>query len=196
MKEYFHQESDYIDKANYQAFNEMMVNCDFMPEDIQDKKEFDFVLNYLLGLSLRAPNFILLYEYTLGMLNRLKSTEEIDKLKNNLEQRKIAACEFVAHQDDIFKKTVVWGFHENRPLIRGLMRKADKLWELGQLKEANELFSNIYKTNKNDNVGARYSIKATAEGMSFVEFEKRFTYHEGNDAFYKAEEISKWFDEK
>lgn len=196
MKEYFHQESDYIDKANYQAFNEMMVNCDFMPEDIQDKKEFDFVLNYLLGLSLRAPNFILLYEYTLGMLNRLKSTEEIDKLKNNLEQRKIAACEYVAHQDDIFKKTVVWGFHENRPLIRGLMRKADKLWELGQLKEANELFCNIYKTNKNDNVGARYSMKATAEGISFAEFEKRFTYHDEHGSYYKTDEIISWFEKK
>ena len=44
MKEYFHQESDYIDKANYQAFNEMMVNYDFMPEDIQDEKEFNFDL--------------------------------------------------------------------------------------------------------------------------------------------------------
>ena len=196
MKEYFHQESDYIDKANYQAFNEMMVNYDFMPEDIQDEKEFNFVLNYLLGLSLRAPNLILLYEYALGMLNRLKSTKEIDELKNNLEQRKIEACEYVAHQDDIFKKTVVWGFHENRPLIRGLMRKADKLWELGQLKEANELFCNIYKTNKNDNVGARYSMKATAEGISFAEFEKRFTYHDEHGSYYKTDEIISWFEKK
>lgn len=196
MKEYFHEESDYIDKANYQAFNEMMVNYDFMPEEIQDEKEFDFVLNYLLGLGLRAPNLILLYEYALGMLNRLKSTKEIDELKNNLERRKIAACEFVAHQDDIFKKTVVWGFHENRPLIRGLMRKADKLWEAGQLKEAHELFSNIYKTNINDNVGARYSIKATAEGMSFIEFEERFTYHDEQGSYYKTDEIISWFEKK
>jgi hypothetical protein len=196
MKEYLHQESDYIDSANYKAFNEFLVNYDFLPEEIQDEKDFNFVLNYLLGLSLRAPNFILLYEYVLGMLNRLKATQEIDELKNNLEQRKIAACDYVAQKDDIFNKNVVWAFHENRPLIRGLMSKADRIWESGQVKEAHELFSKIYKTNKNDNVGARYSMKATAEGMSFDEFEERFTYHDEHGSYYKTDEIISWFDKK
>jgi hypothetical protein len=167
-----------------------------MPEEIQDEKDFNFVLNYLLGLSLRAPNFILLYEYSLGMLNRLKATQEIDALKNNLEQRKIAACEYVAQKDNIFNKNVVWAFHENRPLIRGLMSKADRIWESGQLKEAHELFSKIYKTNKKDNVGARYSLKATAEGMSFDEFEERFTYHDEQGSYYKTDEIIRWFEKK
>lgn len=83
---------------------------------------------------------------------------------------------------------------ENRPLIRGLYRKADMLWEAGQLKEANELFSNILKTNEDDNIGARYSVKATGERMSYEEFEKRFTVDGGTG--YKVPELWEWYGEE
>lgn len=194
MKEYFHEEDKYINPIDYLTFNSLMGSFDFMPEEIDDPEKFNNVFHFLLELNHKAPNFILSYEYALGMLLRFEPNEQTETLRIDLEQRKIKACEYVAQQDNIFKKKVIWGYHENRPLIRGLMLKADRLWEAGQLKEAHELFSKIYKTNKNDNVGARYSIKATAEGISFAEFEARFTYTDGPDTFFKMDEINQWLE--
>jgi hypothetical protein len=130
------------------------------------------------------------------MLSQFEPSDETETLQNDLEQRIIKACEFIAQQDNIFKKKVVWGCLENRPIIRGLILKADKLWDAGQLKEAHELFSKIYKTNPDDNIGARYSIKATKEGMSHAEFNERFVESDGYQAYYKGREIMQWFEGK
>lgn len=196
MKAYFHEEEKHIDPIDYMTFNGLMGSCDFTPEEINDPEKFNSVFHFLLELNHKAPNFVQSYEYALGMLTQFEPSDETEALKIDLQNRKIKACEFIAQQDDLFKKKVVWGCLENRPIIRGLMLKADKLWEAGQLKEAHELFSKIYKTNPDDNIGARYSIKATKEEMSFAEFEERFVYHEGYSSYYKGEEILKWFEGK
>jgi hypothetical protein len=176
--------------------NKLLSKFDFMPEEIESEKEFNQVLNYLLDLSLSAPNYILIYEYILGMLNQIDPTAEIDQLKSELEYRKIRASHVVAQQDDIYKQLVPWAYHENRPLIRGLVLAADKLWESGQLPAAQDLLNKIYKTNPNDNIGARYSIKAITEGMSYHEFTNRFTYTERGANFFKTEELLNWYEQK
>lgn len=196
MKDYFHEEVQHINPIDYATFNGLMGSCDFTPEEIDDPDKFNNVFHFLLELNHRAPNFVQSYEYALGMLMHFEPSDETEALKIDLQNRKIKACEYIVQKDDLFKKNVIWGCLENRPIIRGLMLKADQLWEAGQIKEANELFNKIYKTNPNDNIGARYSIKATKEGMSFSEFEERFVYHEGYSSYYKGEEILKWFEGK
>jgi hypothetical protein len=196
MKAYFHEEDKYIDPIDYMTFNSLMGSCDFTPEEIDDPDQFNSVFHFLLDLNHKAPNFVLSYEYALGMLSQFEPSDETETLQNDLEQRKIKACEYIAQKDDIFKKKVVWGCLENRPIIRGLMLKADKLWDAGQLKEAHELFSQICKTNPDDNIGARYPAKATKEGMSLAEFNERFVETDGYQAFYKGKEIMQWFEGK
>lgn len=196
MEEYFYEETKYIKRQDLKEYVELMLKYDFMPEYIKDEKEFNQVFQYLVNLTVKAPNFIVVYEYALSMLELLELNEELTELRNDLEKRKIEACEKIAEKEKLFTKTVEWGFHENRPLIRGLMCKADKLWEAGELKQANELFTKIYKTNEDDNVGARYSVKATGEGMSYQEFEERFTYTDERGTYYKNEELWDWFGEE
>jgi len=106
------------------------------------------------------------------------------------------ACERIAQKEDIFNKEVPWGWHENRPLIRGLYNKADRMWKRGELEQAHELFSKILKTNEGDNIGARYSVKATGEKMDYKEFEMRFTYSDESGSYFKNEELWEWYGEE
>jgi hypothetical protein len=63
------------------------------------------------------------------MSSQFEASDDTKTLQNYLGQRKINSCEYIAQKDDIFKKKVVWCCLENRPIIRGLMLKADKLLE-------------------------------------------------------------------
>lgn len=78
-------------------------------------------------------------------------------------------------------------------MIRGLFHKANKLWENGEIKKANELFNKIFKTNEDDNIGARYSVKATSEGMSLKEFDERFTVEDESGSYFRTEELWEWY---
>lgn len=195
MEEFIYDEAKYIKRQDLKEYVELMLKYDFMPEYIKDGKEFNQVFQYLVNLTLKAPSFIQVYEYALSMLELFELDEDLIALQNDLLKRKIEACDKIAEKEKLFTKTVEWGIHENRPLIRGLFQKANNLWKSGEIKPANELFTKIYKTNEDDNIGARYSVKATAEGMSFDEFEKRFTYTDERGSFYKNEELWEWYGE-
>jgi tetratricopeptide (TPR) repeat protein len=194
MQEYIYEETKYIKRKDLKDFEDLMMSYDFMPEEIDDENEFNIVFQYLVNLTSKAPDFLSPYEFALSMLSLLEPDKDLLDLQKDLESRWIQACERIAQKEDIFNRTVEWGFLENRPLIRGLFNKANKLWEAGQIKDAHELFSKIYKTNENDNIGARYSVKATGEGMSYEEFEKRFTVDGGTG--YKVPELWEWYGEE
>lgn len=191
MQEYFYEEANYIKRQELRDFNKLMLQYEFAPEDILDELEFSIVFQYLLKLTTKAPDFLPSYEYTFRMIGQMVQEKELLDLEADLEQRWFNACEKIALKEDIYSKQVLWAYHENRPLIRGLFHKANKLWEAGRIKEAHELFCKIYKTNERDNIGARYAVKATVEGMSYEEFEDRFTIHNGSS--YKLPELRKWY---
>lgn len=195
MKDFIYDETKYIKRKDLKDYDGLMSECDFMPQEIEDEDEFNIVFQYLVNLTIKAPDFLPPYENAFSMLDCLEHDVELEELQTDLEQRLIEACERIAEKEDIFKKTVEWAWQENRPLIRGLLRKANNLWKSAQISEANELFSKIYKTNENDNIGARYSVKATAEGMSYEEFEERFTFEDADGSYYNKD-LSVWFGEE
>ena len=196
MEEFVYDETKYIKPEDLKEYIELMLKYDFMPEYIEDGSEFNRVFQYLVNLTSKAPDFITVYEYALSMLELFELDEDLITLQKELEQRKIEACEKIAKKEKLFDKTVEWGIHENRPLIRGLFQKANNLWRDGKLKQAYELFSNIYKINENDNIGARYSVKATGEGMSFDEFESRFVIEDERGSYYRTPELWNWYGEE
>ncbi len=196
MEEFFYDDTKYIKRKDLVDFEDLMMKYDYLPEEIEKEDEFNIVFQYLVNLTIKAPDFLLPYEFALSMLSLMEPDGDLQELQVSLEQRWMQACERVAEKEDIFKKRVEWGWVENRPLIRGLFQKANKLWKAGQLKQAHDLFGKIFKTNENDNIGARYSVKATADGMSLEEFEERFTYSDEDGTYYKNEAISEWFGEE
>lgn len=194
MQEFIYDETKYIKRQDLKDFNDLMLQHEFAPEDILDEVEFNIVFQYLVNLTIKAPDFLPPYEYAFRMIGQMEQDKDILDLESDLEKRWFNVCEKIAQKEDVFNKTVEWGFLENRPLIRGLFNKANRFWEAGQFNEAHELFSKIYKTNENDNIGARYSVKATAEGMSLKEFEMRFTTDDGTG--YRASELWEWYGEE
>ncbi|MBN4072986.1 hypothetical protein JYT74_02985 [Crocinitomix catalasitica] len=192
MKEFIYEEEKYIKRDEYKYFEDLLTEYDFMPEEIQDEKDFNIVMQYFLALTEKAPDFIPAYEYAIRMIDCLEPDKELSELQKDMEIRWFKACQRVAEKEDIYAKQVPWGWMENRPLIRGLYSGADKMWQEGKLNQAHELFSKILKTNEGDNVGARYAMKATKEKMNYEEFEKRFTYEEDGMVLYNGE-LEKWF---
>lgn len=77
------------------------------------------------------------------MLELFDSDEDLITLQKDLERRKFEACEKIAKKEKLFDKTVEWGIHENRPLIRGLFQKAnnDEIfsinWDINKLEWSN-----------------------------------------------------------
>lgn len=195
MEDFIYQEENYIKRKDLMDYENLMMKYDFMPEDIQDDNEYNRVFQYLVNLTLKAPDFLQPYEFSLSMAKYLESDKELTLLTSDLRKRLLEACYRIVDKEDIFNKKVEWGWQENRPLIRGLYFEADQLWKQGEIKKAHELFSKILKTNENDNIGARYSVKATQEGLSHQEFEKRFTYSDEYGSYYKHEELTEWFGE-
>lgn len=191
MQDYIYEETKYIKRQDLNDFRNMMSDCDYMPEEIQDENEFNIVFHYILNLTKKAPDFLPAYEVGLRMADCLEPSLDTAALQSDLTILWVNACEKIAEKEKIYEKQIPWGFMENRPLIRGLYTKAEALWKGGVFDEANKRFSMILKTNENDNVGARYSVKATAEKMKYKEFEKRFTTKDGTG--YNITELSKWF---
>jgi hypothetical protein len=192
MEEYVYQETDYIKNVDLKDFENLMLLFDYMPEDIEDEYNYNKVLEYILRLLDKAPDFLQPYEFAINMVNQQNETPDTIATLNELERNFIQACERVAKRDNIYSKTVEWSLLENRPLIRGLFHNADNHWKNGKVAEAHELFTKLYKTNEDDNIGARYAVKATGEGMSRDEFQKRFVSAEGG--YYISDELEKWFE--
>ena len=195
MQEFIYEETNYIKRQDLKEFTDLMMKYDFMPEEIQNEDEFNIAFQYLVNLTIKAPDFLQPYEFALSMLSHLEPDEDLRELQTELELRWFYACERIAEKEDIFNREVPWRWQENRPLIRGLYNKADQMWKLGELDEAHELFSKILKTNEGDNIGARYSVKATGEKMDYKEFEKRFTHSDESGSYFKNEELWEWFGE-
>lgn len=195
MREFIYEENKFIKRQDLKDFVELMMTCDFMPEELQSNHEFNLTMQYLSNLTIKAPDFLPPYEYIIRMIGELEPNSDLEWIQNDLEQRWIEACERIAEKEDIFKKSVEWAYMENRPLIRGLYLGAEKLWKDGQFELANTYFKKILKTNPDDNIGARYVVKATDEGMSYDEFCERFTFEDNFGTFYNNE-LTKWYGEE
>ena len=195
MEDFIYEESSYIKRVDLKEYTDLMIEYEFQPDLVEDETEFNRVFQYLVNLTEKAPDFLKPYEDVLLMISRIEPVPELVLLQDKIEVQFIESCHRIAEKHNVFNKQIAWGWHENRPLIRGLYSHADILWKEGKLDEAHELFSKILKTNENDNIGARYSVKATKEGMSHKEFEERFTYSDDHGSFYKNEELSSWYGE-
>lgn len=195
VEEYVYEEENYIKRKDLKDYSDLMMEFDFAPEEIEDDVEFNMTFQYLVNLTIKAPDFLSAYEDCLRMIACLEPEPELVALQKELESKLVASCLRIAEKENIFSKVVPWGWQENRPLIRGLFFEANRLWGEGKIADAHELFSKILRTNKADNIGARYSVKATGEGVTLEEFEERFTYSDANGTYYKNEELEKWFGE-
>ncbi|MFH1142450.1 MAG: tetratricopeptide repeat protein [Candidatus Uhrbacteria bacterium] len=108
-----------------------------------------------------------------------------------LRQAFARAMKIIVDSKGRWPKSVPWGWLENRHIVRAIDRWAHELWEEGRDEYALELFRKLFKSNPNDNIGARYEILALLMGYQPGWAEEMFpAEHPG---FVDAIENDKWF---
>lgn len=98
MKEYIYEETKYIKRKDLNEYADLMLQYDFIPEEIEDNKEFNIVFQYLVNLTEKAPDFLQPYEYALSMLSLIEPDEGLRQLQKDLEAKWVAACQKIARR--------------------------------------------------------------------------------------------------
>jgi len=175
---------EFIDKDRFEV-NEMYWN--FLDSEVAgDSKKS---IKKLKEIIKKDPNFfdpyINLHEYYFSE-NKTKEAFEILTEGFNRAMKLI-------HNKERFPDELIWGFMENRHIIRIIFAYATLVWLAGDSKKALAIMLQLLKSNPNDNIGARYYIVAILENYACAEdldemFEEKFKM----DAF----KIEDWFHKK
>ena len=124
-----------------------------------------------------------LYEYYLNK-------NEIEKAFNLMSKGYKNAIQLIEKNGE-FPNILRWGFVENRHIIRVIFNFATLLWLADKKDDALDILIKLYKSNLDDNIGARYSILAILEGIeSQKHLEKLFDSGDGYSNWEKQEEWS------
>lgn len=92
-------------------------------------------------------------------------------------------------------KEMLWGFLENRHLMRTIASYAYFCWETGKTDMALDIFRRLFRTNPNDNQGARNSILALRLGLGPQEWQKPFAMvRDGRILGLDAFKLTEWFE--
>lgn len=105
------------------------------------------------------------------------------------EQAFVRALGMILDIDGSWPDELVWGFHENRHIIKVLMRKADYEWRQGRTDNALALYKNLLKTNLSDNIGARYAIVGIRNGLTY----NKYMQQVWPDQMTLARNVEVWF---
>lgn len=97
--------------------------------------------------------------------------EAFEKADIILEQAHEKAVSIITDKKGEWPNELLWGFLENRHIIRTLLNKAMNLWHKEKNDQALDLLRKLLRSNPNDNIGARNYILAILLGMKFEEFE-------------------------
>jgi len=92
-------------------------------------------------------------------------------------------------------KEMLWGFLENRHLMRTIESYAYFCWEAGKTDVALDIFRRLFRTNPNDNQGTRHSILALRLGLGSQEWQKPFeVMRDGSVLGLEAVKLTEWFE--
>lgn len=90
-----------------------------------------------------------------------------------------------------FPDTLLWGFTQNRHIIRVIFNFALLLWLANNKNDALDLLKKLLKSNPDDNIGARYCIAGILDGFkSYEQMEEKFLQKDG---YLDWEKQDKWF---
>jgi len=110
---------------------------------------------------------------------------ESDKI---LEMAYKNALELILDKNGNWPDSLIWGWLENRHIIRTLINKGIKYWQNDQKDLALKLFENLLRTNPNDNGGVRYLMLGIKTGLSEEAFNNKF-----DKGGYWDQDIDIWF---
>lgn len=137
----------------------------------------------------KDPDF---YDSYLIVAEILKSEGKEKEARKLLYTTYEKALKRIVDKNGNFPEVVLWGWLENRHLIRTIDAWAWELWEEGKTEGALEIFRELLQSNPNDNIGARYNILAIRLGLD-SDYEKVFAI-KGEPGLCDALKAADWFD--
>lgn len=133
------------------------------------------------------PDFLDPYLILHGIYQDNEQWKKADEILNEAYE---SAINTISDKKGNWPDVLLWGFMENRHIIRTIFNKGVSLWDNSKTDEALDIFRKLLKSNPNDNVGVRDFILAIRMDMSFREYEERFN----KGGYYDSESI-KWFEQ-
>ena len=134
----------------------------------------------------RDPDFYDSYLYVTNDLRKSGHESEARELENKAFKRARIRIE---DKQGNWPDRISWGWLENRHIIRALGVGADNLWKDGKTDEALDIYRKLFRSNFDDNIGARYAIIALRMGLGYDQYIKQVW----PQSSVPAEHISKWF---
>ncbi|AJR14784.1 hypothetical protein LEP1GSC107_3188 [Leptospira interrogans serovar Grippotyphosa str. UI 12769] len=118
----------------------------------------------LRKLMMKDPDFLdsylVLYELFIHLGKYEEAASLLDRAFGN-------ALRLIVDQNGTWPDELMWGYLENRHIIRTLFTKAVTLWEKNENVLSLSIFRHLLRMNLNDNVGAReYNIIDQIRGNS------------------------------
>jgi len=180
------EEYEYIDRDRFEV-NEMY--WEFI--ESEDAEHIEKSIKILKGIIKKDPDYfdpyITLHEYYLA-------NDESNKAIATLVDGYDRAMNLVM-VDGEFPDKLLWGFIENRHIIRMIFNYALLMWRMEDKKQAVTLMLQLLRANPGDNIGARYYIVAILEGFeSEEEFEINFMKED--EEYLDWQQQERWFQEK
>ena len=180
------EEYEYIDRDRFEV-NEMY--WEFI--ESEDAEHIEKSIKILKGIIKKDPDYfdpyITLHEYYLA-------NDESNKAIATLVDGYDRAMNLVMI-DGEFPDKLLWGFIENRHIIRMIFNYALLMWRMEDKKQAVTLMQQLLRANPGDHIGARYYIVAILEGFeSEEEFEINFMKED--EEYLDWQQQERWFQEK
>lgn len=136
-------------------------------DEFYDLIDAEHSVTDVLTVIKKDPDFLDPYFYVSDLLREDGFASEADAIEQKAFVRALA---MILDVDGTWPDQLAWGFHENRHIIRALMRKADHEWQQGNADNALTLYKNLLKTNLSDNIGARYAIIGIKNGLTYTQY--------------------------
>jgi len=175
-----HVEKSFVDKYRpiKMTYHEMMDSSEF-----SSSRQLERAVK---KITQKDPNFLDPY---LMLCEAYQEEGKSNKAEEILDQAYNRAIELITDENGNWPEYLVWGFTENRHIIRAIFNRAVAFWDRGETDQALDLLRKLLKTNPPDNVGARNYILAIRMNISFDEYEDRFD----KGGYYDSESIN-WFE--
>lgn len=139
-------------------------------DEFYDLTDTEHSIKDVLAIIEKDPDFLDPYFYVAELMREDGLNKEADAIEQKAFVRALA---MILNINGTWPDQLAWGFHENRHIIRALMRKADYEWQKGNPDNALALYKNLLKTNLNDNIGSRYAIVGIKNGLTYKKYQKQ-----------------------
>ena len=152
-----------------------------------DEENADDFIEDMMELLDEDPDFLEPYLHTFKEAMAIGDEEEAYDILDLAANR---ALDLILDKDGRWPDSLLWGFLENRHIIRTLITAGEEAWALGDGSKALGLLEKILRSNPNDNPGVRYYILAIKEGMTRRRFTRKF-----DKGGYYDDDVEVWFRE-